>query len=211
MQGDVFSGLELHDLEHHELVMIVSHPCSMRGKHGALVPRLQAVPVRKREPIGLEQWVTGFFRYMPLPDLIGDDEHFYAGFLAEIGTVRASELDLSKRIASLSESGVLLLQQRFIANLARVVVKLVTLEEASAAVLNEAELLEDWHENFAKRGVEAGKDLEAALDDETRAFDEYLAAGGDQSLRAQLADVTTRAAVRRSVRNEIQRRIAEFS
>ena len=211
MQGDVFLGLELHDLDHHELVMIVSHPCSMRGKQGALLPRLQAVPVRAREPINLEQWVTGFFRFMPLPDLIPEDNRFYAGFLSEIGTIRSSELDLAKRIASMAESGVLLLQQRFIANLARVAVKLATLDAASAAMLVEAELLEGWQESLAKRRMQTGIDVDAALADEARAFDDLLSAGGANSLRAQLADTTTRAAVRRAVRAEIQRRMSEVS
>jgi hypothetical protein len=67
---------------------------------------------------------SGFLRFMPLPELIQNNDRFYAGFLSEIGTVRSSDLHLANRIASLSELGVLLLQQRFIANLARVAVTL---------------------------------------------------------------------------------------
>ena len=109
--------------------------------------------------------------FMPLPDLL-DENRFDAGFLSEIGTIRGShgQLDLSKRIASLSELGVLLLQQRFIANLARISVKLATLDTASAAMLIEAELLADWQETLAKHRVRTGVDLDLALADETRAF-----------------------------------------
>ncbi len=210
MQGDVFTGVTLHDLEQHELVAIVSHPCSMRGRHGALLPRLQAVPVRARDAIGLDQWVTGFVRFMPLPELIQNDDRFYAGFLSEIGTVRASDLNLANRIASLSELGVLLLQQRFIANLARVTVRLATLDAASAAVLIEAELMEDWLEALAKSRMENGEDQAVALAGETQAFDDFLAAGGAGSLRGQLAENATRSAVRRTVRAEIQRRASEI-
>jgi len=210
MQGDVFSGVELHGLEDHKLLMIVSHPCTMRGRHGALVPRLQAVPVRARDPIGLDQWVTGFLRFMPLPDLIADDNRFYAGYLSEIGTVQSSDLDLGERFACLSELGILLLQQRFVANLARVSVKLATLDAASAAMLIEAELLEEWQESIAKPRVRTGVDLDVALTDEAQAFDDYLSGGGASSFRSQLSDSTTRAAVRRAVRAEIQRRAAEI-
>jgi hypothetical protein len=124
--------------------------------------------------------------------------------------VRASDLRFANRIASLSELGVLLLQQRFIANLARVAVKLATLDAASAAVLIEAELMEDWLETLAKSRVKTGEDQAVALADQTRAFDGFLAAGGASSLRHQLAESATRAAVRRTVRAEIQRRATDL-
>ena len=70
--------------------------------------------------------------------------------------------------------------------------------------------MEDWLETLAKSRVEAGEDQAVALAGETRAFDDFLAAGAAGSLRDQLAESATRAGVRRTVRAEIQRRAAEM-
>jgi hypothetical protein len=91
-----------------------------------------------------------------------------------------------------------------------VAVKLATLDAASAAVLIEAELMEDWLGTLAKSRVETGEDQAVALAGETQAFDDFLATGGAGSLRSQLAENATRAAVRRTVRAEIQRRATEM-
>lgn len=209
MQGDVFAGVTLHGLEPHDMVLVLSHPCSMRGANGALVPRLQAVAVRPRQPIPLQDWVSRCIRWMPLPELIEGDQQFYAGALNDIGTIESANLDLSNRLACLSERGILLFQQRFAANLARVKVKLTTLERASGAVLIEAELQEEWLGALAQRRCATGEDQDAVLAEETAAFDEFFGAGGVESYRAQLADTARRAAVRRAVRQEVERRIAD--
>ena len=207
MPGDVFAGIALPGLEAHEFLVVITHPCSMRTKHGALVPRLQAVAVRPHQKVAASQWPSGFLRVMPLPHLVPNSDEFYAAYLNEIGTVKSEELDLANRRACLSDLGVLLLQQRFIANLARVTVKRSTLEAESAHVFAEAELLEEWLTALAKRRVEAGEDLHAALADESRCFDEFLSsADREPPLRAQLLDSSTRASVRRAVRAEIDAR-----
>lgn len=207
MPGDVFAGVGLPGLEPHEFLVVITHPCSMRGKHGALVPRLQAVVVRPHQKVAAGQWANGFLRVMPLPGLVPGSDAFYAAYLNEIGTVKSEELDLANRRASLSDLGVLLLQQRFIANLARVSVKRSTLEAESAHVFAEAELLEEWLTELAKRRSEAGEDLHAALADESRCFDEFLSSTDrEPPLRVQLLDSATRASVRRAVRAEIDAR-----
>lgn len=207
MQGDVFAGVSLHGLEPHDMVMVLSHPCSMRGPKGALITRLQAVAVRPRQLISLQDWATKYIRWMPLPDLIEADQQFYAGSLNDIGTIESADLDLSRRLACLSERGVLLFQQRFAANLARVKVKLTTLEEASAPVLIEVELQEEWLIALAKPRCSNGEAQATVLAEEIEAFDDVFGAGGANSYRAQLADTARRAAVRRAVRQEIQRRV----
>jgi hypothetical protein len=73
-------------------------------------------------------------------------------------------------------------------------------------VLIEAELMEDWLETLAKCRVATGEDQAVLLARETQAFDDFLAAGGAGSVRSQLAESATRAAVRRAVRAEIQHR-----
>jgi hypothetical protein len=200
MQGDVFRGALVAGLpDDYEFTMITTHPCSMRAGP-ALKSRLQGVPVRRRSsPVALDQWISGFIRILPLPKL-DTSERFHAAQLDEAGIIARDQLRLDRRVATLSDTGILLLQQRVVVNLTRVVLKLATLDDQCRHVLEEAELLEQWNETRAAPLVQGGAQLQTVLDSAARDFDAVLSSPSDRPLRARLLAVEERAGVRKAVR-----------
>lgn len=207
MTGDIFRAVQIPGLEEHPLAMVITHPCTMRGKAGALKDRLQALPVVAYNDVPLAAWPTGHFRVFPLPELDSGDAS-YAAKLDEIGVVETSNLSLVERVASLSERGVELLLQRFFNCFARVTVTIPTISEALASPLQEAELLEEWNERLAEPRVAAGEELGNVLASEAKEFDAFLSAdgGSGRPLREGLANAAEAVGVRRSVRTEIGNR-----
>lgn len=204
LQGDIFREVTIPGVAlAHELVMVISHPCSMRAGP-ALREAIKAVPVTEYEEVPLSRWPDSHYRVFPLPDLVGSIGHHAARF-DWIGMVASSELRHERRIACLSERGMLLLQQRFTFSDTRAVIGLDTLETATASVLEEVELLEEWNEQLVPLHA---SDVETALADEASAFDQFLQTEVEPglTLRAMLREQHRRAAVRRSVREEIARR-----
>jgi hypothetical protein len=198
-QGDVFEHVEIPGLNDGPgLAMVITHPCTMRGKGGLLRPRLLMGRVAPTGVIGLP-W-EGNFRLLPLPELVaGRTGGHWAVNFEDIGSVRSELLNLDDRIACLDDLGVLLLQQRHTHHLTRFVMETVVLYEQSASVLLEADLLEEWL-SAALNGL-TGEDWDSACDQETTAFDDFLS-----PMRDHLKDPARRAAVRRCVLQEIQGR-----
>jgi hypothetical protein len=195
----VFEHVEIPGLDDSlGLAMVMTHPCTMRGKGGLLRPRLLMGRVAPTAAIRLP-W-EGNFRLLPLPDLVaGQTGGHWAANFEDVGSVRTELLNLDDRIACLDDRGVLLLQQRHTHHLTRYVVETAVLYEQSASVLMEAELLEEWL-SAALDGLTGGE-WEAACGKETTAFDDFLS-----PMRDQLGDPARRAAVRRNVLQEIDRR-----
>lgn len=198
-QGDVFDHIEIPGLDDGPgLAMVVTHPCTMRGKGGLLRPRLLMGRV---SPTGTAKlpW-EGNFRSLPLPALIPSNSggHWASNF-EDIGSVRSELLNLDDRVACLDDLGVLLLQQRHAHHVTRYVVETEVLYEQSAPVLVEAELLEEWL-SAALNGLD-DEEWVSAQRQETIAFDDFLS-----SMRDQLKDSSRRAAVRRTIRQEVERR-----
>ena len=148
--------------------------------------------------------MTGFLRVFPLPGLLEDGSH-YAARLTEFGMIGESALDLGQRIACLSERGILLLQQRFVASLTRVAMATETLDGPCRPVLAEAELLlEDWQIDLARPRIEAEpRERDRILEEEASNFDEFVGQPPDHPRRNALEDDAGRADVRRQVRAEI--------
>lgn len=216
MQGDVFRSVQVPGLddvaalEGHELVMVLAHPCTMRA--GAqLQSRIQAVPVTPHQFVEPDRWPVGHFRHLPLPELVpGEAPGHHAACLGFFGMVDSRELQLGRRVACLSEVGVLLLQQRFIFSLTRARVGLDTLGAAVSGVLEEAELLEEWNERVVSARVEQGDDRDEALADEGDRFERLLSSAhvGEEALRRQL-EGRRRVAARREIGQALERRLAE--
>lgn len=124
--------------------------------------------------------------------------------------VAAQAVDLSQRVATLSEEGLLLLQQRYVHCLTRVVISLPRFERQSAAVLAEAELLEEWNEALASARVADGSTLVDAVDAEAVDFDGFMGSPeqGGKTRRHLLGTAGGRPRIRREVRAEIDRRLA---
>lgn len=208
-QGDVFCEVEIPGLEQRSDAMVLSHPCAMRAG-----PRLRAkvtvVPVDEHPSVTFEQWRTGQFRVLPLPQLDLDGDRTHAAKLEEPTTISSELLELEQRSAILSEGGIVLLQQRYIHNHSRAVIPLEHLHAVSAAVLEEVELQESWNLALVRPAVEAGGDLAALLEQEASAFDELMRSAPDDgpSLRERLKPPAARASVRRAVHAVIAERSA---
>ena len=205
MQGDVFRvKIRGVDVEH-EMAMVISHPCNIRA--GAALRRaLAMIPVVRYRRVPFDEWPSGHFRVFPLPNLLDGAE--YAAQFDEIGMVLSERLTPENRVACLSESGILLLQQRRVFAETRAVIQVETLEEASHGVLTEAELLEDWNRALVPIRQRQGDALSEALRLETEAFDDFLGPPSvSSSLRAKLQKRALVPEVRRTVRVEIARRV----
>jgi hypothetical protein len=150
-QGDVFKDIVLPGFgEEPRLVQIVAHPCSMRADGIHLYPRVTVAVVEENQRITGNGW-NGNLRIMPLADLV-DGKHYAAKFV-EITAAPSELLILDARIATLSDRGIYVLQQRLVKHYTRVDVDIPTLTKAAASVLWEMHQQRDW--------------VETVLDDET--------------------------------------------
>jgi hypothetical protein len=199
-QGDVFEGLCLPGFEQddHSLVLLAQHPCSLR-KGASLRPRVQAVPVRAYQHIVPSAWASRHLRVFPLPDL--DGSRHLAADLSEAGVLKSEQLDSARRVFTLSQRGILLLQQRIVWTAAHTIVGLDTFEEFNAQALAEIELLEFWNEQLCSE--QTGPERGAALLATAEEFERYIRAEG---LQDALARPSSRADARRMIRKEAVRR-----
>ena len=211
-QGDVFQGVEIPGLDASHAVMVIAHPCTMRAG-----PRLRSkvtvIPVAEHQSVPLDRWATHHLRVFPLPGLDpGQPENHYAARFDEFGTVPSEALRLDRRAAILSQRGLLLLQQRFFHSLSRAEIPLGMLLDASAAVLEELELQENWNLAFVAPSVEEGNNPLELLEEEAHTFDALLnTVEQDATLRERLQVPEARAEVRRAVNQAIRERRAEIS
>jgi hypothetical protein len=205
VSGDVFRGHIDALGGAHEMVLVISHPCSMRmGPH--LRPQLQVAPVVEHSELTEAQWRSGSFRIMPLPQLA--DGASFAASLDLSSPIRTSELRIGERVCCLSEYGILVLYQRHIRHLTRLEVGVRSLEPVTRAIFTEISLQDEWNQGLARIRVEAGEEFETVMNDEAQVFENFMRSprASGASLRDELIDPYLHAAVRRAVAQEIQRR-----
>ena len=111
--GDVFEKVTVQSLgcTRTKTVMMVQHPCALRSNGVDLQARLMVAEVRQHSVIPVEDW-TGHVSKMPLPDLnpsVTTRNRHQAAFFDEPYLVGPDDLDLNKRVACLSQTGVNLL------------------------------------------------------------------------------------------------------
>ncbi|WP_420442789.1 hypothetical protein [Candidatus Poriferisodalis sp.] len=167
-------------------VCVVSHACSMRRGVG-LHPTQIVAPVLERTNT---LW-RGDYDWMPLPELAMAEVRAVAASLRELSSVATADLETGRRVASMSEVGIQLLQQRMAHHLTRVSIELTTLAEHSAPVLMEVNLHEEWVEAL---GEDSEPDFHAFLD------------ADDRRLRKLMLEPQTRFNAQSVVRQEIKRR-----
>lgn len=120
----------------------------------------------------------------------------------EITAAPSAELSLDRRIAALTDPGILVLQQRLVVHSTRyAAVDLDTLRKVSASVLAESELQADWVEAAIDRDGESVEVVAAATADFQSWLDE-----GSPSARERLKSEANHTALRRETRAEIARR-----
>jgi hypothetical protein len=202
--GDVVADLAIPGVQDGGLAAIVAHPCSMRGKDARLEPRVLAAAVAGSGKIGRTAWVTGDFGLMPLPDLLEAGQLFVVR-LDDIGKALTADIMAGMRVACLSPFGVNLLQQRFIFRFTRHEVPTYLLQEVSAHVSEEADLLEEWSDTVC--AAEASQEQAAA------SFEAFIRAdrGGGKTLQGDLRDPQRRSTVRSACRAEAERVADKFT
>ncbi len=190
LQGDVFDGVVLPGFgDEPKKVQIVAHPCAMRTG-ASLTPRITVAVVEPYQVVRGKAW-DSHPRVMPLAELISGD-HFAAKFV-DITACPAELMTKERRIATLSNRGIFVLQQRLIKHYTRVETELEVLRSQSAPVLTEAQLLWDWLEAVLT-DVEIEND--AVLDHEAEVFEEWMRSGSP-SRQERLRVETNHADIRR--------------
>lgn len=189
-QGDVFRDIVLPGFgDEPRLVQVVAHPCAMR-EGTQLRPRVTVAPVEEHSKVKGNGW-NGNLRIMPLAELV-DGKHYATKFV-DVTAAPSGLLRLDVRIASLSDRGIYILQQRIVKHYTRFDVDIPSLAKETAPVVWEMHQQRDW--------------VETVLDDETEwttenlsveevAFEAWLDEG-NPSRRMQLKDDHTHTDLRR--------------
>ena len=198
MTGDVFTGVDLDFDEHDGRVMVVGHPCAIRGAQGQLRPRVVVAPVTPYQSIPFRRWPKGEYGVLPLPEMLDDDDRPRATHLHDLNAVRSARLDRANRILSLKDRGIYVLIQRFVFAHSRVAVGLDRIQEQAGTVLLEAELEAEWVEDLADL------DDPGSIEHESREYAQFM----DEGARHLLYDPTSRADTIRDLRREIKSRQA---
>lgn len=155
--GDIFGKVEVQSIgtTKYKPVVVLQHPCALRTNGVDLHPRLLVAELRTHPLIPVEDWGRHISK-MPLPDLVPtvtSGRRHQAAFFDEIYLLSPGQLDVEKRMACLSQSGVNLLLQRWVHHNSRVVVPTTTFQEVSSAAYEEADLVEDWCEERLEAGL----------------------------------------------------------
>jgi hypothetical protein len=171
LQGDVFRDIVLSGFDNGPMIVqIVAHPCAMR-RGPDLVKRITVAPVVKYRRVQGDDW-DGHLKVMPLADLREDGEP-YATRFEDVTAAPSELLTYDKRIASLSNRGIFVLQQRLIKHYTRLTIDIGVLRKQAGPVLEEAEQERDWIET-----VLGGEEITLnAIRAESKAYDEWLGTG----------------------------------
>jgi hypothetical protein len=198
MTGDVFVDVADGD-DQPIALMIVGHPCVIRGSRGRLASRIPCCVVKQMEdelPHG--QWPEGRFHVFPVhPDLGLGPRH--AAYLLEWRSVRRAELSRDRRRGTMTDLGVYALQQRFTHAITRCAPVIADFEKGTVREMREAELEYEWVDDLVG---DPGDDA-AAVNAEVQAFHSFLDESGH---RALLREPGGESRLRAIVRAEIKSR-----
>lgn len=209
MQGDVFDGIVVPGLSADPItVQVLLHPCSMRNgatlRHRIAVAPVDVLPGGYSSKAAAAQrlWATKHVNRMLLPELREDTTAYAADFL-DTAPVAASDLVLGQRIATLSNAGVVLLQQRMVYSFTRTHPPKQDFEAALEPNFTELEMQESWVEcAWPGATAEAAEGLQEAITDFHAWLDE-----NDGERRRKLSVGSTHSALRRELAAELRRRL----
>ena len=143
MAGDVFANVDTAG-DDAEAVMIVGHPCVIRGSRGKLARRVPCAVVKEMDsPLPFAEWPERRWDKLPCPDSAGLGA-LSATALLEWRSVPKGQLKRSERRLTMTERGVYVLQQRFTHAITRCAVPIAAFESSSKHVMREAELEYEW-------------------------------------------------------------------
>ncbi len=199
LQGDVFDQIVLPGFgDEPRMVQIVTHPCAMR-KGPALLPRITVAPVESYNQVTSQADWDGNLRVMPLAELL-DGKHYATKFV-DVTAAPAELLTRDRRIATLSNRGIHVLQQRLVKHYTRFDASLGLLRRESAPVLEEAQQQWDWIETVLSDEEQTDQ---GAIETEGKVYDDWLSEG-DPSRRTLLKDEVNHT----DIRKQAQRAAAE--
>lgn len=197
MTGDVFTNVDTagDDLE---TIIIVGHPCVIRGSRGKLARRVPCAAVKQMsDPLPYPEWPQRRWDKLPLASTPGLDDHSAAALL-EWRSVHKSKLLRSERRLTMTERGVYVLQQRFTHAITRCAVPVADFEASSKHVMREAELEFEWVAELVPDGTD-----EKHVQDLTEAFHDFL---DEDDRRALIRPEGGESQLRSQVRTEIKHR-----
>lgn len=195
--GDVFFDVKVEDEESTRNIIVLQHPCAIR-KGVELTPKLLVAEVTTAAFLPPSQWVEKFFRQMPLAELIaGDNPKHFAAFFDRHHLIKREDLEMNRRVATMSQRGVNLLMQRWVHHNSRMIVPTQEYQNVTSAQYDEADIIEEWCIDRDEDGT--------SLDDATVEIDTWLTGDkGPTSPRARLDDPQQRSAIRREVRSQLR-------
>lgn len=197
MTGDVFADVD--DGDGGALaVMIIGHPCVIRGSRGRLARRVPCCVVKQmQDELPYTQWPERGFHLFPIADAIGLGDH-HAAYLLEWRSVQHGELKREQRRATMTDRGVYILLQRFTHAITRCAVVLADFQAAALKEMREAELEYEWVADLL-----CDRTDDTQVEQHVRAFHTFLDDGGFRELLRQEGGD---ARLRGIVRAEIKRR-----
>lgn len=195
--GDVFFGVVVVGEDQPKNVIVLQHPCVIR-RGVELTPKLLVAGLAQAPPLVPSEWAGGFYRQLPLADLVPDSKwKDFAAFFDRHHLVARTDLTLDKRVASMSQRGVNLLMQRWVHHNSRVIVPTQDYQTATSAQFEEADFIEEWCIDRKDDGI--------ALDKANMEVDTWLTGGRtDDSPRRRLEDPQQRSAIRREIRAHLK-------
>lgn len=191
--GDVYDDVQIPLIQDTGSIVVIEHPCAIRGSHSHLNEYVLVAAVSRHDPVGKNGWTRMHYDLTPLPDLKGDE--LYVGELQKIGRAATDDLRRKPRIACSSEFGINLLQQRLVWHLTRCFVPTASFAEAFSHTFEEADIAEDWIDLLTDAGMSA--------DEAASMFDEFLTQDirDGRTLQKDLQDLQLRSAVRTACRS----------
>lgn len=212
LTGDVLAGLPLSGADgqvRDRCVMIVQHPCSMRTDGVHLHWRVQAVEVRRAEQVLDKNHWRRNFHLMALPNLHDDGVDWIADF-DDMYLLSPEQAMDAVRVTCLSQTGVNLLMQRLAHYQTRVVIPTFQLQEVTAPFFEETDLAEEWCDACVGVGLDSMTPEEArqAVEYSMTEFIVWVRSKDETGHMYQklLSDPQSRGYVRRSMKQELQRR-----
>lgn len=179
-----------------QLFVILQHPCALRTNGVDLVDRLLVARVNPASAPFPKDWHNNF-KKSPLPDLEGGVD-FEASFL-DLDLLPSDAVESAPKVASLSQTGVNILLQRWVFHNSRAVVPLSNYQDVSSAEYEEADLTEDWVDARTAAGL--------SVKEATAEAHEWLRAKSPSgpSWQDLLADPASRSHVRVEMRKALHR------
>lgn len=141
-QGDVLREVVTIGGATLPLAMIIAHPCSMRSglKLRKQLAVAEVVPLGEVPP---EKWPTTHFDWFPLLGL-REVETSVAVSFHRLHTVESAQFEALERVTVLSEYGQMVLLQRWINHMVRLVAEQQEITELIRPVQHELSLQQDW-------------------------------------------------------------------